>query len=163
METADFHRTIAAYHLAEAAKAEGGDIPSVFDVNNRDTWWPAMKEQFRQATLPHGYVAPGQGVLAEHTGTNEEPPKSYWTHRMLWEAAQRGDPPQAGGLRVRSKDNWGWPDARGEAFRIDDHIPDGPDAIHKAIEHLFYSAVGQAWLASMVAQYPKLAIAPSRW
>ncbi len=163
MTTAEYLKNTAAYLLSEAAKLEGKPLPSAFDVNNPATWWPAMLAQFENEAKPHAYVQWQSGVLPEQAGTGEDPPRSYDTHRMLWEAAQRGDPTTMGGVRIRTGGNWGWPDARGEAFRIFDHIPNGPDAVHEAIEQLFYSPVGRAWTASMVGQYPKLGVPPSRF
>ena len=162
-DAANTLRDAAAVLLAKAMELDGGQLPSGFDMNNKDTWWPAMLKQFENDSKPHAYVPWGTGVLPEQSGTNEPVPASYESHKIMWEAAMRGDPVTPGGPNILTNGIPGWPDANGRPFRIFDHLPLGPEAIHAAIAHLYVSPTGQAWLASVGDTWPALRKQPTRW
>lgn len=159
-------RALAAAINAEADKLEG-KAPGTTYYGIPLT--PAQEaERKRLAEIaerlkPHAYVAPGIGVLPEDTGTNEPPPASWESHKIMWEAAQRGDPTSPGGPNIFTQGKPGWPDAFNRPFRIDDYKPLGPDAIHAAIAHLYVSPTGQAWLESVGDTWPALRRQPTRW
>lgn len=72
MSTPQALRDTAAYLLAQAAMMEGNPVPSGFDLNNKDTWWPAMREQFRKDDLPHTWREAGPGVPINDVGDGDE-------------------------------------------------------------------------------------------
>lgn len=153
MSTLDFHRAAIAFHEAEIAKLTAQPVPSNFDVADWRTWWPAMQEQAANRVKAHDYVAPGQGVLREDTGTGEGAPRSFVTHRAIIDAAERGDPATEGGARVFTDGQGGWPGPDGKVFRMDDYKPRGPRAMHEVTEWLWTkSPEGIAWKASPAVQ-----------
>ena len=151
-DAANTLRDAAAVLLAKAAELDGGQPPSGFDMNDKSTWWPAMLKQFERDGQPHAYVPWGPGVLPDQAGTGEAPPRGYDTHRMMWEAAQRGDPVTQGGQQIPTNGIPGWPDRNGRPFRMQAYQQLGSEAVAQALVDLFFSPTAQAWLASMREQ-----------
>lgn len=111
------------------------------------------RQEIADRSKPHDYVAPGQGVLREDTGTGEGAPRSFVTHRAIIDAAERGDPVTEGGDRIFTDGQGGWPGPNGKVFRMDDYKPHGPRAMHDATEWLWtQSPHGIAWKASPAVQ-----------
>lgn len=166
-DAANTLRDAAAVLLAKAAELDGGQLPSGFDMNDKSTWWPAMLKQFERDGQPHAYVPWGTGVLSDQAGTGEKPPASWESHKLMWEAAQRGDPVTPGGPNIFTNGLPGWPvtgdDGAVKPFRIFDYTPLGPEAIHAAIARLYVSPAAQAWLASVGDTWPQLRKQPTRW
>lgn len=173
MTTATTLRQAAAVLLAEADKIDG----KVSSPTQMTTYagrsvtiqeaWEAMLAEIAAGEKPHPYVAWGQGVLPDRAGTGDKPPASWDSHKIMWEAAQRGDPVTPGGPQILTNGLPGWPitgaDGVVRPFRIFDYIPHGPDAIHKAIADLYVSPTAQAWLDSVGSTWPALRRQPTRW
>lgn len=152
--------TVLTAQLAiEEGKAPGAYIPA-FDTDEAER---KRLAEIAESLKPHAYVPWGPGVLPSQSGTNEQPPASWESHKIMWEAAMRGDPVTPGGPNILTNGIPGWPDANGRPFRIFDYLPLGPEAIHAAIAHLYTSPTGQAWLASVGDTWPQLRKQPTRW
>lgn len=125
----------------------GADLVTLEEAERR------RLEEIANSEKPHAYVAPGQGVLREHTGTGEGAPRSFVTHRALIDAAERGDPVREGGERIFVDGIGGWPGPDGKAFRMDDYKRAGPVAMHEVTEWLWkVSPYGTAWKLSPAVQ-----------
>jgi hypothetical protein len=93
-------------------------------------WGAAYQEEMaRKSMEPHAFVQWQQGVLPSQAGTNEPPPKSFDSHKAIWQAAQRD----------------GWPDAMGNPFSMFEAIKLGPAAIQNAIAWLWTCPKGLEW------------------
>lgn len=98
--------------------------------------------------VPGGWVPLG-GVLPEQVGNKAPMPRCFDTHRMIWEAAQRGDPTTEGGAGITVNGLVGWPGPDGKAFRIGDYQRLGTQAVLDAINWLdSESPECAAWKAS---------------
>ena len=82
--------------------------------------------------LPSGWV-PFGGVLPEQVGNKAPMPRCFDTHRIIWEAAQRGDALTEGGPAVFTDGLVGWPGPDGKAFRIGDWQKLGTQAVFDVI------------------------------
>lgn len=124
MYTADFHKAVIAYHQSELAKLE--------PPTSADPGW-----------------TPLGGVLPEQVGNKAPMPRCFDTHRIIWEAAQRGDPVGEGRPPVTVEGINGWPGQDGKAFRMGDYQRLGTQAVLDAINWLWNeSPEGEAWKAS---------------
>lgn len=162
----DVLRASARMLSNEADKLEGKTPGTTYFGQALTPAQEAERERIERAfnfAKPHAYVAPAPGVPPDQTGTNELPPASYESHKIMWQAGQRGDPVTPGGERILTNGIPGWPDANGRPFRIDDYLPLGPDAIHAAIGKLWVSPTAQAWLESVGPTWPALKRQPTRW
>ncbi len=147
--TIEFHRAAIAFHQAEIDKLTGVPAPSGFDPNDWKTWWPAMLVQYANEGKPHPWVDWAPGVLPEHAGNKAPMPRCFDTHRIIWEAAQRGDPVAEGRPPVAVEGINGWPGPDGKAFRIAEYQRLGTQAVLDAINWLdSESPECAAWKAS---------------
>lgn len=82
-------RESAALLLKLATEMEGGNVPSGFDVNDRASWWPAMREQFRKedesvesereiGRLVTDYKPVIDAAQRERWPSNLGPGKTFW-------------------------------------------------------------------------------------
>ena len=147
---------LAALALKIKADLAGDPVPDGFDMNNIATWWPAMKQQAANNVAPKPWqdFAPGHTTDA---GNNLGVPRCWTTHRMLLEAAQRGDPvvsvegmapAEAKKLAVMTNGLPGWPDSNGVAFRMQDWEKLGPEKCLEVTQFF--------WTASPFATQGKL-------
>lgn len=84
---------------------------------------------------PGGWTSFG-GVLPDQVGNKAPMPRCFDTHRIVWEAAQRGDPTVDGGAGITVNGIVGWPGPDGKAFRIAEYQKLGTQAVFDAITWL---------------------------
>lgn len=98
---------------------------------------------------PGMWVPFGPGVMPDQAGNKAPMPRCFDTHRIIWEAAQRGDPVGEGRPPVTVEGINGWPGPDGKAFRMGDYQRLGTQAVLDAINWLWNeSPEGEAWKAS---------------
>jgi hypothetical protein len=96
-----------------------------------------------------GMWVPLGGVLPDQSGNKAPMPRCFDTHRIIWEAAQRGDPVAEGRPPVAVEGINGWPGPDGKAFRIAEYQRLGTQAVLDAINWLdSESPECAAWKAS---------------
>lgn len=150
-------RQTAAFLLVKADEIDGKTVTGFTTYAGRQVTYQeaydAMIDEWTRAEKPHEYVAPGQGVLRDQTGTGAGAPRCFVTHRAIIDAAERGDPLHEGGARIFTGGQGGWPGPDGKVFRMDDYKEKGPEWMHTATEWLWTeSPHGTAWKASPAVQ-----------
>ena len=98
---------------------------------------------------PGMWVPFGPGTLPDQVGNKAPMPRCFDTHRIIWEAAQRGDPVAEGRPPVTVEGINGWPGPDGKAFRMGDYQRLGTQAVLDAVNWLWNeSPEGEAWKVS---------------
>jgi len=82
-------RDTAAFLLAQANLMDGIQPPSGFNMNDKASWWPSMREQFRNDEKPHAWRDWGTDTpLPDQAGDNEPESPLYESHKTFWRAME---------------------------------------------------------------------------
>jgi len=95
-----------------------------------------VKAGLYPASAPQDPVKPWTplgGVLPEQVGNQAPMPRCFDTHRVIWTAAERGDPTIEGGPPLFVDGISGWPGPDGKAFRMGNYQRKGTQAVFDVI------------------------------